>query len=200
MKYEAKIFLTKDETEYVNKVLSTSPTCASDCFGEDETYTHSVTFPDGCFVCVDICGVRYEEDSDNLPWTQAVLYNKDGCEITYTEPEGDFFGEWYLESYDGDEYVVEVVPFASENGDDDGNNDDETSNEDKIFYYYELTYFYDRKNSGSHYVKTTLCLNDMDEDSFLYELELSGEYKDIDYLSITNVFQMDEDEYNESIS
>ena len=78
------------------------------CFGKDETYLVTAIFPDDRFVDVMLCDVQYEEGEGNLPWTQAVLYEKNGVKICNTEPGKEFFGEWKLQAKDGKEYVVNV--------------------------------------------------------------------------------------------
>lgn len=80
---------------HIQTLLHTEPSCKSDCFGEDEKISYTVRFPDGVEMDLEVCGVQYQEGESNLPWTQAVLF-LDGCELAFTEPEGDFCGEWTL--------------------------------------------------------------------------------------------------------
>lgn len=69
--------------------------------------------------------------------------------------------------------------------------------EDKCkIHYYELSYFHDRKNNGSYYLKTELDLNAyMDEDAFLQELVDRDElyYMETDYIAKIN--EIDEETY-----
>ena len=107
MEYKGKIKISKDKANWINKILFTEPEDEDECFGEDETYTEEYVFENGMRICIDICGVQYDEDEEsNLPYTQAVLYDKN-CEIECSEPCEDFFGEWELET-DDDVYIVEI--------------------------------------------------------------------------------------------
>lgn len=106
MKYEKNLFIKGSEMDRINQLLHEEPKSASDCMGEDETIIYTVDFPNDMSVDVKVCGVQFEEGSDNLPWTEAVLF-KAGYEISCTEPAEEIKGEWIL--YDGeDEYVVNV--------------------------------------------------------------------------------------------
>lgn len=187
MKFYGEINIDKETKDWINKTLYTSPKNESECFGEDESYSKSYKFPNGYFMCIDMCGIQFEDGSDNTPWTQAVLYDENGSEICFTEPEGDFLGEWELETTIDGENVIFTVNVVC----DESSNDESESN---IEYYYCLNYFYDRKNNGTYYVKTTIKLG-FDEDKFLLELSNSGEYKDIDIMSIVSIDEIDEEEY-----
>ena len=112
--------LNKHDSEYLTKLLSTEPTCESECFGEDETYSITIKFPNNFEVDIKCCGVQYEEPWDdeddeddedicptsNLPWTEAVLFCN-GSECCCTEPSDGIFGEWELEC-DGVRYIIYV--------------------------------------------------------------------------------------------
>lgn len=106
MRYEKELLITPKEMDQVNKLLHNVPANASECMGEAETRIYTACFQNGMSADVKVCGVRFEEESDNLPWTEAVLYNG-SCEISRTDPGEEIEGEWTL--YDGeDEYVVNV--------------------------------------------------------------------------------------------
>lgn len=96
------------DSDFLKRILSKEPTCEEECFGEDSTFSVTIPFPNGFEIDIKCCGVQYEEDNDtNLPWTEAVLFNKDGGQCCFTEPSDDFFGEWELE-YDNVRYIVFV--------------------------------------------------------------------------------------------
>lgn len=101
-----ELLLSKDEAEKINRILITKPESYEDCMGEDEIISHTVQFNDGIEMDIKICGVDYEEDGVNLPWTEAVLF-KDGHELCCSEPGEEFLCEWALE-YEDIRYVVEV--------------------------------------------------------------------------------------------
>jgi hypothetical protein len=101
--------VSQDEAEYINKLLSTEPIGEFDCFGEDETITHTAFFKNGYTMDIKVCGVQFEEGSCNEPWTEAVLFNSKQQQVAFTEPECDFFGEWTLEDVENDaSYTVFV--------------------------------------------------------------------------------------------
>lgn len=104
-----EIIITEDIASKIKRLLETQPTCESECFGEDEKITYSARFDDGYEIDVQLCGVQYEEsNTDNSPWTQAVLYDRNGSEVCFTEPNDEFFGEWVLTT-DDTTYVVDVI-------------------------------------------------------------------------------------------
>lgn len=107
MEYMKKIKISDEMKTGLKALLETEPETESDCFGEDESITYSATFQDGCRMCVDICGVQYEEGSSNLPYTQAVLYDQTGNQLSYTEPSDGIDGPWELEA-NGNTYVAVV--------------------------------------------------------------------------------------------
>ena len=75
---------------------------------EDETITHTAIFDDWVEMDIKVCGVQYDENTDNNnAWTEAVLYDENGYEIAFTEPQDDYFGEWRIAS-DNDIYVANV--------------------------------------------------------------------------------------------
>lgn len=75
---------------------------------EDETIIFTAKFPDGKEVDVKCCGCQ-----DAPSWTEAVLFDSSGYQLTYTEPSGEFTGPWELEC-DGITYIVDVIPEDSD--------------------------------------------------------------------------------------
>ncbi len=109
MRYEQTIKVDKAELEAINRYLEQEPEDESECLDEDDKFSNTATFPNGYSMDIECCGVQYEEGSDNTAWTQAVLYDKNGCEVAFTDVEFEYEGEWELEDYDtGDVYVVNV--------------------------------------------------------------------------------------------
>lgn len=107
MNYKKTIQISKAKADHINKLLNEQPQSAAECFGENEIHSEEISFSDGMRMCIDVCGVQYEEGGDNTAWTQAVLYNTDGAELTFTEPGFDYLGEWTL-SYEGNNYTVVI--------------------------------------------------------------------------------------------
>lgn len=54
--------------------------------------------------CSKCCGCRNESS-----WTEAVLFDEKGFQLTYSEVEEEFEGPWELE-YNGVHYCVDVRP------------------------------------------------------------------------------------------
>ena len=72
--------------------------------GKDNTITYTARFPDGKEMDIKCCGCR-----DESSWTEAVLFDEKGCQLTFSEVEEEFEGPWELE-YDGAHYCVDVRP------------------------------------------------------------------------------------------
>lgn len=70
--------------------------------GEDNTISYTAVFPDGKQMDVKCCGCR-----DESSWTEAVLFDKNGCELCCSEPEYKYAGTWELE-HEGVKYVAVV--------------------------------------------------------------------------------------------
>lgn len=83
--------------------------------GEEETISYTATFENGYQMDIKCCGVKYEppvpgDDNpffQNAAWTEAVLYNASGEEITCSEASDHFFGTWTLLD-ERNEYTTEV--------------------------------------------------------------------------------------------
>lgn len=101
------ITVSKEMAKRIEKLLSTNPEQECDCFGEDEIISFTADFGKGMEVDVKVCGVRFENGGNNMPWTEAVLFSH-GCEVCCTEPDNTFFSEWELEHKDT-KYIVEVI-------------------------------------------------------------------------------------------
>lgn len=78
-----------------------------DRFGlkEDEALKKTITFPNNYSVDIMMCIC----DEEYLTYSQAVLYNKEGSEVTFTEPADSMIGEWWLEDTDGNTYNIDVI-------------------------------------------------------------------------------------------
>ncbi len=76
--------------------------------GEDTTITYTAKFPDGKEMDIKCCGCRNEAS-----WTEAVLFDEQGNELTYTEVEEEFAGPWQL-TYQGVTYIAVVKTDDSE--------------------------------------------------------------------------------------
>lgn len=99
IEYRQQILLSRAEWEIINGYLNAAS--ADEYQDEDQTIIHSVRFSDGMCMDIKCCGCH--ESS----WTEAVLFDQNGCEVTCTEPSDQFDGLWELE-YDGVIYSVLV--------------------------------------------------------------------------------------------
>lgn len=98
------IIISKKEMELINDLLNLDGDEVYQKYGfkRDETITHTVKFPNG--IEADIKLVICEEER---PYTEGVLFHN-GFELTHTDCEDTYDGEWYFK-HNGIEYVVNVI-------------------------------------------------------------------------------------------
>ena len=109
MKYERIVWLSPCEAKKIRKYMAEEPSSEDDCFGLDETISHTAQFDNGVEVDIKCCGVQYQKGESNRAWAEAVLFNN-GCEVECTEPCDEYLGTWNF-TFDGDEYVVYVKEY-----------------------------------------------------------------------------------------
>ena len=101
----AEIVLEQEELDFINQLLSMTGDEIYDKYGlkRDETIIYTAVFPDGMQADIKlvIC------DGENKPYTEAVLFDKNGFQKAYTDPEDEYAGDWELECDDVN-YVVTV--------------------------------------------------------------------------------------------
>ena len=99
----AEITLDQKELDFINELLSMAGDEIYEKHGlkRDETIVHTVVFSDG--MQADIKLVICDED----PYTEAVLFDKNGFQKAYSDPKYEYTGDWELE-YDDVNYVVTV--------------------------------------------------------------------------------------------
>lgn len=108
-RYEKTVAISKHLAEHIRHILEDEPSCESECFGSKEpAITVTARFDDGNEVDIKCCGVDYEEGGYNTGWTEAVLFDGNGYELGFTDPEDYFVGDWEIES-ENNEYVVHVT-------------------------------------------------------------------------------------------
>lgn len=99
----AEIALDQKELDFINELLSMTGDEIYEKHGlkRDETIVHTAVFSDGMQADIKlvIC--------DEKPYTEAVLFDKNGFQKAYTDPEDEYTGDWELE-YDDVNYVVTV--------------------------------------------------------------------------------------------
>ena len=107
---EATIEIPQSEVKYLTKLLQEEPKDESECLGEDETISYTAHFADGNEMDVKVCGVQYREGEGetNTAWSEAVLFNSNGCEIGCSDAGDDLLGDWEME-HNGILYRATVV-------------------------------------------------------------------------------------------
>lgn len=95
--------ISKKEAEIVNGYLQAKN--AEEFQDEDYTISHTVVFPDGKQMDVKCCGAQEE-----CSWTEAVLFDENGCELRCSEVSDRYDGTWELE-YQGRRYVAIVCVY-----------------------------------------------------------------------------------------
>ena len=98
MRFEKTLVIGRETADYYQKVLH-----STDMMGENETCFETVKFDNGYEMDINIRGVDNEK-----PWTEAILFNEESSELECTPPDEAFFREWWI-SYEGDDYIVNVV-------------------------------------------------------------------------------------------
>lgn len=98
-----EVVLEQEELDFINQLLSMTGDEIYEKYGlkRDETIVYTAVFPDG--MQADIKLVICDEE----PYTEAVLFDKNGFQKAYTDPEDEYTGDWELE-YDDVNYVVTV--------------------------------------------------------------------------------------------
>ena len=103
---EKTIVIEKKEADLINRLLEMKGDAIYDKYGfkRDETITHTAKFQGGYEVDVKLVICDHEE----TPYCEAVLF-QDGCEVAFTDPEGEYFGDWELKDEDGNVFTVKIA-------------------------------------------------------------------------------------------
>ena len=107
MRYEKTIIIDDRIAGRIRTYTDVEPSNRDECLSEDATITYTARFDNGYQMDIKCCGVQYHEGETNTAWTEAVLFDANGCEICFSEPSDEYFGMWELEA-DGDTYIVYV--------------------------------------------------------------------------------------------
>lgn len=94
------IIVDKQTADTINAFLTADS--EDEYQGEDNVISVTAKFDDGMEMDIKCCGC-----DDECSWTEAVLFDKDGYELTCTEPADDLLGPWEIE-YNGIIYRVNV--------------------------------------------------------------------------------------------
>ena len=108
MEYIKIIKLNKNILKKINHYLTYEPKDINDEYlHEDETISRTSIFDNDIEMDIKCCGVKFDENSSNKAWTEAVLF-KNGSEVACSEVNEFFIGEWEFE-YDGNKYITKIV-------------------------------------------------------------------------------------------
>lgn len=99
--YQQTLYISAFESEQINKYLHAKSD--DEYQGEDGTIIHTARFPDGKEMDIKCCGCR-----DDPSWTEAVLFDANGYELTCSGVCEEYEGLWELE-YEGVVYAVNVL-------------------------------------------------------------------------------------------
>ncbi len=102
MEYRFTLRIPQSRLDLINRFLNAAG--PDDYQGEDDTISETAVFPDCCQMDIKCCGC-----DDAASWTEAVLFDVNGCQLACTDPEDQFTGEWILE-HGGITYIVDVQP------------------------------------------------------------------------------------------
>ena len=106
--FAATVAVEKKMAARINRYVSHEPENEAECLSEDETICFTAAFENGYQADIKCCGVQYNEGECNTAWTEAVLFNERGCEVTCSEPSEEYFGRWELQC-GSDKYVIDVI-------------------------------------------------------------------------------------------
>lgn len=109
MEYREILEIDKSISKQIHHLLNDEPKTEAECFGENETISNTVTFKNGWQMDIKCCGVKFEEDSVNTAWTEAILYDDKKQQKGITEPFDEYLGEWAIGDYDNDDEYIVIV-------------------------------------------------------------------------------------------
>lgn len=112
MIYNAKIELTEEQHERLQTYL-VDPKSEEDALEEGDNFTVTAKFSNGYEMDIYIYPVAYDEaNEDNLPWSEATLYDPNGVPVANSESmDSNIISKWELEDKQGNKYSVDVVDF-----------------------------------------------------------------------------------------
>ena len=104
MNYSKTVKIPHDIVAGINNMINVTGETAYYMGGwkEGESYTETVRFENGYQIDIKLVVPSWED----LTWTEAVLFDEKGNQVSYTEPSDEFMGEWYLEDNKENKYTV----------------------------------------------------------------------------------------------
>lgn len=109
--YQTTIEISKQELDKIEELLFMTGDEIYDKYGmkRDETIIHTAEFDDGYFMDIKLVVC----DGEDIPYTEAVLFNKNGCEVGHTEPFGEYDGYWFIHNEITDSTYVAIIKTAN---------------------------------------------------------------------------------------
>ncbi len=107
MEHKKIVVVSKQLADAIDKY--TNRPGEEDYLDENETITQTARFDDGFTADIKCCGVQWDESvRDNSAWTEGILYNTEGRQVAFTEPDDNFWGIWDFRLENGDKYIVDI--------------------------------------------------------------------------------------------
>ena len=109
MQYEKTITLTQEQHDRLQKYL-VEPKNETEAIDPDDYFVLTVVFDNKYKMDIYIYPTAFEENGDNLPWTEGSLYNPDNELESNTDcyTPDNFIGEWVLYDSDGNGYTLNI--------------------------------------------------------------------------------------------
>jgi hypothetical protein len=104
MNFNANITVPTNIASQLEAFCHTPPL---DCGRDEILFDQEVTFSDGIRAVVQVVAPNSPEDGETA-WTQCVLYDKNGRELSVSEPGESLIGPFHMD-YFTDSYTVNVV-------------------------------------------------------------------------------------------
>lgn len=98
-KHYAECWIPKNVFDLFHHYLFYMPKDKEHSLSENQTYTIVAKFDNGKYMEIILHGVQYSDDKryTNTAWTEAVLFDENGSEISRAEPDKHLDGVWSLD-------------------------------------------------------------------------------------------------------
>ena len=108
MHYNTIVRVPDGTLDQINKYLEPHNSI-EECQDRRSCIKFTAKFPNGYEADIECIGTDFEEGEENSSWTQAVLFNENGSQISYTEVQDTYEGVWELSDNDGNDYSILVI-------------------------------------------------------------------------------------------
>lgn len=109
--YQKTIEISKEELDKIEELLYMTGDEIYDKYGmkRDETIIHTAKFDDGYFMDIKLVVC----DGEDTPYTEAVLFNKNGYEVGHTEPFEEYDDCWAIHNNITNSTYVAIIKTAN---------------------------------------------------------------------------------------